>query len=51
MAQKKKVIATVVDLQLKSYMNEYWVFPSIQETPPNASLINHSCYWKSVEKC
>ncbi|MBR4026652.1 MAG: hypothetical protein IKJ01_03720 [Lachnospiraceae bacterium] len=39
------------DLQLKSYMNEYWVFPSIQETPPNASLINHSCYWKSVEKC
>lgn len=31
---------------IKDYFNEYWTYPSMAETPPNASRVNNSCYWK-----
>ena len=29
----------------KTYYNEFWVRPSIEETPPNAEGVEGSCYW------
>jgi|GEM_PF-1418767 len=34
------------DKNIKSFMNEYWVFPTESETPPRANEVNGSSYWR-----
>ena len=31
--------------EIQRYVNEYWVRPSKEETPPTASNVENACYW------
>ena len=33
------------DKQLARHVNEYWVRPSAEETPPQARIVENGCYW------
>jgi hypothetical protein len=33
------------DKELARHVNEYWVRPSAEETPPRARIVENGCYW------
>lgn len=37
------------DAELKKIYNKYWVYPSAEETPSGANLVEEACYWGKSE--
>ena len=38
------------DMHIKPYISDAWVYPTEDETPKHASLIEESAYWKRADK-